>query len=82
MSAPSDPLAVALSEATMTTGGTRLKVEQLFGDRPEVIEAIISARRDRKLGYQTIAKLISKAEPHNAIGADAIENFLRQKCDL
>lgn len=79
MSAPQDPLALALSKAVMATGGTRLKVEQLFEHRPEVLEEIIKARRDRKLGYQTIAKFITTVEPDNPIGAGAIEAWLTSK---
>lgn len=37
-------------------GGTTPKVVQLFGDRPDVLESIRAARRDRHLSYGAIAK--------------------------
>lgn len=73
----SDPLAVLLGNATMQNGGTKLKVDVLFGDRPDVLTAIKKARVERKLGFQTIARLISAAEPKNSISDTAVENWLK-----
>lgn len=59
-----------------TAGPAKLTgVERIFGDRPEVLEAIKSARRDRKLSYQTIATTLS-TEADISISDGAVRNWL------
>lgn len=74
----SDPLAVALDMIERgATGGTQGKIVALFGDRPDVLDAIVRARRDRKLSYQQIAKVLSAdGEP---ISAGAVQSWLSRQ---
>lgn len=56
----------------------RLRVHELFGDRPEVIEAIIRARRDRKLSYGHIAETLNR-DPDIHISEGAVKSFLKRE---
>lgn len=56
----------------------KLRVKELFGDRPEVIEAIIRARRDRRLSYAHIADTLNQ-EPGISISEGAVKLFLRRE---
>lgn len=55
-------------------GGTIPKVLQMFGDQPDVLDAIERARRDRKLSYGAIAKYF-RGQGHD-IGEGAIKKWL------
>jgi hypothetical protein len=71
-----DPLAAGLDGlASSGTGGSGPRVLVLFGDRPEVLESIRRARRDRKLSYAAIAKFLTvNGEQH--ISAGAVQKWL------
>lgn len=59
MSKTTDPLASVLL-AARPEGNTQVgRVVQLFGHRPDVLKAIIVARRDNRLGWAQIAKVLS-----------------------
>lgn len=60
------------------TTQSQLKVDVLFGDRPQVQESIIRARTERKLSYGDIAKALS-ADPTIQISDGAIKSWLDQK---
>lgn len=55
-------------------GGTQPKVLQLFGDQPDVLDAIERARRDRHLSYAAIAKYF-RSQGHE-IGEGSIKKWL------
>lgn len=79
MTTPSDPLANAILGADRPTGRQALRIGVLFADRPEIMEAIIKARVEKRLGYKTIADIISSREPENAVSDTAVKNWLRSK---
>lgn len=57
----SDPLAAALDAAHDEHRHTnRSKIEILFGERPEVLDSIRRARRERKLSYAQIARVLTR----------------------
>lgn len=78
MPAKSDPLAVALDLVERgRNGGTEGRVVALFGDRPDVLDAIRRARLDRKLSYAQIAKVLSAdGEP---ISEGAVKSWLSRQ---
>jgi ribosome-binding protein aMBF1 (putative translation factor) len=70
-----DPLAAALDAVTeKRTGGTQRRVLELFGDRPQVLDAIRKARRDRGLSFKQIAELVST--PGASVTAGPIQKWL------
>ena len=56
------------------SGGTTPKIVQLFGDQPDVLEAIRRARRDRHLSYAQIALYLS--QNGYEIKEGAVKNWL------
>ena len=73
-----DPLAEALNNTeTKARAGNLSAVDQYFGDRPEVKEAILEARR-RKLSYNEIATVLNK-EPGVKLSGDAVGNWLKKQ---
>lgn len=56
-----DPLAAALDSLPLAEnrGGATHKIDDYFGERPDVLEAIKRARRDNRHGYQKIADMLS-----------------------
>jgi hypothetical protein len=68
-------LAAQLNEEPRSRYGRGLKLEELFGDRPDILEAIIAARVERKLSYQTIADVIARNGQY--ISPTAVQNWLR-----
>lgn len=73
-----DPLAAALDAvAEPTNGGTTSRVEFLFGNRPDVLASIERARRDRKLSYRQIAKVLSADGA--SISEGAIQGWLNKR---
>jgi hypothetical protein len=72
-----DPLIKALYETPPTaTGHGEGRVQFLFGGRPAVLEAIVVARRDRKLSYSQIAKLLSRDKPGVTVSSGSVKNWL------
>jgi len=71
-----DALAKKLSEATPARSGHKLRIEELFGDRPDVLEAIIAARK-RGLSSRVIADVLSAEGEKVADGA--VTNWLRSQ---
>ena len=56
------------------------KVEAYFGDQPDVLNAIIRARKERKLSYGQIARTLSKHIPKDEVIKDsAVKNWLEKK---
>lgn len=55
-------------------GGQQMRIPMLFGDRPEVLDAIRAARRDRKASWQAISDLLSRHG--HRISATAVRNWL------
>lgn len=55
-------------------GGQQMRVPLLFGDRPEVLDAIRAARRDRGASWQAIAELLSKHGQR--VSSTAVRNWL------
>jgi DNA-binding MurR/RpiR family transcriptional regulator len=66
-------LVTALESLHPTSNGNMPKVIALFGNQPEVLEAIREARR-RKCSYVQIAKTLST--PENPISETAIKSWL------
>jgi transposase len=74
-----DPLVEALdSMVTTNSHGSVSKMDYFFGDRPEVLEAVIRARRDRKLTHKQIAEALSK-DPKVEISDRAVGTWLQRK---
>lgn len=70
-----DSLAAALDAvAEPGVGGKGLKVLVLFGDRPDVLEAIIRARRDRRLSFAQIATVLS--DEGKSVSSAAVAKWL------
>lgn len=65
-----DLLAIAPADG----GGQQMRIPMLFGDRPDILDAIRSARRDRKASWQSIADLLSRHG--HRISATAVRNWL------
>lgn len=58
-----DALAAALDAVQQPNqGGQVPKMLRLFGDRPEVLEAVVRARRERHLSWRQIAETLTAAE--------------------
>jgi ribosome-binding protein aMBF1 (putative translation factor) len=73
-----DPLVAALDAvAGRRTGGLPLKIDALYGERPEVLDAIRSARRDKHLSYEQIAEALSTAG--DSITDGAVSKWLKRE---
>jgi hypothetical protein len=73
-----DPLAAALeSIGGRRAGGLPLKVDVLYGDRPEVLDAIRSARRDKHLSFEQIAEALSSGGA--SITDGAVSKWLKRE---
>lgn len=54
-----DPLAEAIASAS-GSGGKALKVDVVFGDRPEVLDAVRAARRRKPpVSYRTLGRMLT-----------------------
>lgn len=74
-----DPLADALGQVERgRSGGRELKVIQEYGDRPQVIEAIVAMRRDRKLSCDDISAKIYELDG-TYISSGALRTFLLKR---
>jgi hypothetical protein len=72
-----DPIVAALDSALPTAGGQRPKLLVLYGDRPEVLEAVVRARTSRGLSYEAIAKVLTKNAPEGeSVSAGAVKKWL------
>lgn len=74
-----DPLAAALDELVEpASGGTKLRILQLFEDRPAVLDSIRSARRDRHLSFNQIAERLTTSgeEP---VSSAAVKAWLKRQ---
>lgn len=70
-----DPLAAAMLTATPPRIGAKGKIEAVWGDRPEVLEAIRELRRQgRSFGF--IADLLGQEEQVNA---STVQKWLREQ---
>lgn len=70
-----DPIAAALDAAKpIGNASNRPRMLVLFGDRPDVLDAVRRARRDRHLSTAQIARLIST--PGATIGESAVKTWL------
>jgi hypothetical protein len=73
------PLAQALDDTEpLKMSGNQLKVDYYFGDHPEVLASIISARK-RGLSYETIAEKLSDPDNGIVIGAEAVKRWLKAR---
>jgi DNA-directed RNA polymerase specialized sigma24 family protein len=68
-------LAAQLKGEPRNRYGRTLKLEELFGDRPDILEAVIVARAERKLSYQSIADVLGREGEY--ISPTAVQNWLR-----
>ena len=79
MAVTKDPLAEALSKATKKPPASRkMRVEELYGDRPAVIEAIVSMRRDRGMSIQEISDHL-QALDGEYISTGALRTYLQRR---
>lgn len=73
-----DDLAAGLDQLTAGPGGgTTPKVIQLYGDRPEVLDAIRRARSERHLSFKQIAVYLSANGP--SISEGAVQTWLNKQ---
>ena len=70
-------LVAELNNATPLRDGRTLKIVELFGDQPEVLDAIVKARTERGLSYRVIAEVLSKGE--HEVSDGAVQNYLRAR---
>ena len=54
------------------------KIDKLFGERPQVLESIIKARKERNLSYTEIAKVLS-SDPEISVSDTSVKNWLDKK---
>lgn len=71
-----DPLVAALAGAKKGKCGRTLRIVELFGDRPDVLQAIRDAR-DRGASARTIAELLST--PEEPICSGSVTEWLRRQ---
>jgi hypothetical protein len=50
---------------------------ELFGDQPDVLDAIVQARVERGLSFRVIAGVLSKSGEQ--ISEGAVQNYLRSR---
>jgi len=63
----------ALNTLTPRSGGNVTRVDQLFGDQPDVLDAIIDARK-RRCSFRQISMTLST--PTETISPGAIQSWL------
>jgi hypothetical protein len=74
-----DPLTAALDALEMSgDNGKRMKIDVLFGDRPDVLDSIRRARRDRGTTFVQIARTLSAASPMK-VNEKAVAGWLRSQ---
>jgi hypothetical protein len=78
MTKPKNPLAAGLDDLAAPRGGVGMRVITLFGDQPEVLDAIRRARRDRRLSYSAIANYLSANSGHR-ITANPVQKWLNSE---
>ena len=66
----------ALNSLAPVTSGHGSKVDYLFGDKPDVIEAIIEARK-RRCSFRQIAMALSTED--QTVSPGAVQNWLAAK---
>lgn len=74
MGAP-DPRIAALAATKRGRAGRTLRVNELFADQPDILDAIRDARRGGA-SFRTIAEVLSTPEQH--ICAGAVDEWYRQ----
>jgi hypothetical protein len=72
---PKKDLAAGLNALPAGKPGGMSKVDVMFGDQPDVLEAIRVARQDRHLGFSSIAAYLTR-EGGEQIGDTAIKRWL------
>lgn len=68
-------VASELLNGTPRRCGAGLRVDELFGDRPDILDAIRVARSERKVSFQFIADILSKEG--ETVSGTAVQNWLR-----
>jgi hypothetical protein len=66
----------ALNTLNPGNGGIGSKVDHLFGDKPDILDAIIDARK-RRCSFKQIAMALSTDE--HTLSAGAVQNWLTAK---
>lgn len=75
MTAKKDPLADALAQLQGSGSGSEMKVDAIFGDRPEVLRAIRDARqRKPPASFKAISSLLS-ADCRQRVSEGAVQNW-------
>lgn len=64
-----DPLVAGLDALDSNGSKSMPKMEVLYGDRPDVLDAVIRARRDRHLSWNAIAAYLTRNGPRISAGA-------------
>lgn len=78
MAQEKDELSKKLDETPINKSGRKgLRVHKEFGDRPEVLESILVARRDRGLSFRLIAEVLSEGLD-DPISSTAVQNWCRE----
>jgi hypothetical protein len=74
-----DELSSKLDKTDINKSGRKtLKVDMEFGDRPEVLESILNARRDRGLSFRLIAEVLSE-DLGDPISSTAVQSWCRRR---
>jgi hypothetical protein len=70
-------LTARLGSLTHHTPGQGLLLEKLYGDRPEVLEAVVAARRVNGASWQQIALLLSEDQGRQ-VSITAVRNYCQR----
>lgn len=70
-------LAAELANAKPLRDGRTMKIVEVFGDQPDVLDAIVQARVERGLSFRVISQVLSKGE--HEISEGAVQNYLRSR---
>jgi hypothetical protein len=70
-------LAAELAAAQPFRDGRQMKIMELFGNQPDVLDAIVQARVERGLSFRVIAGVLSKSGEQ--ISEGAVQNYLRSR---
>jgi hypothetical protein len=73
---PKEPVLQALNNLNPLGGGSGMRVMLLFGDQPDVLDAIVEARK-RRCSFVQIAKAIST--PEASVSDSAVKKFLMSR---
>jgi len=73
----SSELAARLGSLTQHQPGQGLLLERLYADRPDVLEAVLAARRENGASWNSIALLLSEDQGRR-VSITAVRNYCQR----